>query len=281
MLGLLRDWLLDPAAWLFLASIALGVVLVVTSNRRLKESHLLQGSNLSRPRAKRKSLFSTKTVLCIAIWLLFYEVVSAPIFVNLMVNQLEKKYGTYESCPAGSSHVVLLSGGVDSSLKTVAEFERMKPATFVRATLATRILAEEPDASIIVSGGALYRVPEADVIGHYLTSLGIDESRQILESESRNTHENALNVAAILAEEEVKGPILLVTSAMHMHRAYKSFELALADTDIAICPASVDFQGLPRLQIYAWMPQMTSLVKFDHLLHELVALALYRLKGWI
>jgi uncharacterized SAM-binding protein YcdF (DUF218 family) len=132
-----------------------------------------------------------------------------------------------------------------------------------------------------VSGGALYRVPEAEVIAHYLMSLGLLEESLILESQSRNTYENAVNVAAILAEEDVQGPVRLVSSAMHMHRAYKSFELALSGTDITVCPISVDFKGLPELQLYGWVPQVTAVIKFDHLLHELVALLMYRLKGWI
>ena len=281
MFGLLRDWLLDPAALLFLASIALGLVLIATSKKRLRAISTKQGEGQGLPAGQKASIFSVKTTVVAVIWLVSYELVTAPIFVNPMVNKLENLQGRYEPCPAGSSHIVLLSGGVDSRLETVDNFERMKPATFVRATHASKILSEEPNTRAIVSGGTLYRISEAAVIGNYLTTLGVPEERLILETQSRNTYENATNVAAILAEEDVRGPILLVTSAMHMHRAVKSFELALNGTDITICPVSVDYQGLPQLQLYGWVPQMTSLVKFDHLLHELVALLMYRLKGWI
>lgn len=281
MFGLLRDWLLDPAALLFLASIALGIVLIATSKKRLRAVSTRQADGRVLPVGKKTSIFSVKTTVVVVIWLVGYELVTAPIFVNPMVNKLEGMYGRYESCPTGSSHIVLLSGGVDSRLRTVDNFERMKPATFVRATQTAKILNAEPQTTAIVSGGKLYRFPEAAVIGRYLTTLGIPEERLILETQSRNTYENAQNVAAILAQQEVQGPILLVTSAMHMHRAVKSFELALNGSGISICPVSVDYQGLPRLQLYGWVPQMSSLVKFDHMLHELVALLMYRLKGWI
>lgn len=280
MFGLLRDWLLDPAALLFLASIALGLVLIATSKKRLRTLSSGQSDGQDLLPSKKTDIFSVRTTVVAVIWLVGYQLVTAPIFVNPMVNQLEKLYVSDEQC-APSSHIVLLSGGVDSRVRTVSSFERMTPATFVRATEASRIIAKEPDAKLIVSGGAVYSIPEAEVIGHYLTSLGIPEERLILESTSRNTYENAVNVAAILAKEDVQGPIRLVSSAMHMHRAYKSFELALNDTDIAICPVSVDFKGLAEIQLYGWVPQMTSLIKFDHMLHELVALLMYRLKGWI
>lgn len=280
MFGLLRDWLLDPAAMLFLASIALGLVLIVTFKKRIRAVSNQQSDGQSRLPAKKTGLFSVRTTLIALIWLVGYELVSAPIFVNPMVNQLEKLYVSEKRC-APSSHVVLLSGGVDSRARSDASIERMSPATFVRATEASKIIINEPNAKLIVSGGVLYRIAEAEVIAHYLTSLGVPEESLILESQSRNTYENAVRVAAILVDEDVQGPIRLVSSALHMHRAFKSFELALKGSGIDICPVSVDFMGLPNLQLYGWIPQMTSLAKFDHLLHEVVALLMYRLKGWI
>ena len=280
MFGLIRDWLLDPAALLFLASIALGLLLIFRSKKRLNALSREQGGESGQLAHGKTGRFTVRTTLVILVWIVAYELVAAPILVNPMVNQLEKLYVLDEPCAAGS-HVVVLSGGVDSRARSVDSFERMTPATFVRATEASRIIAKEPDTKLIVSGGALYRVAEAEVIAQYLTTLGVPEKNLILESESRNTHENAVNVAAILASQDVQGPVRLVSSAMHMHRAYKSFELALSGTDISVCPISVDFMGLPNLQLYGFMPQMTSLVKFDHLLHELVALFLYRQKGWI
>jgi uncharacterized SAM-binding protein YcdF (DUF218 family) len=278
MLGLLRDWLLDPAALLFLASIALGLVLIATSKKRLRALSTHQNDGKNQLPSMKAGIFSVRTTIVVVVWLVGYELVAAPIFVNPMVNQLEKLYASDKQC-APSSHVVLLSGGVDSRAQSVDSFERMSSATFVRATEASRIIAKEPDATLIVSGGRLYKFPEAEVIAHYLTSLGVPEESLILESTSRNTYENAVNVAAILSAQDVQGPVRLISSAMHMHRAFKSFELALKDTGISICPVSVDFKGLPRLQLYGWVPQMSSLIKFDHMLHELVALLIYRLKG--
>jgi hypothetical protein len=174
MFGLLRDWLLDPAALLFLASIALGLVLIATSKKRLRTVSNQQSEGQDRLPVKKTGLFSVRTTVVALIWLVGYELVSAPIFVNPMVNQLEKLYASEKQC-APSSHVVLLSGGVDSRARTVSSFERMSPATFVRASEASRIIINEPNAKLIVSGGVLYRIAEAEVIAHYLTSLGVPE----------------------------------------------------------------------------------------------------------
>jgi len=280
MLGILRDWLLDPAALLFLASIIFVLVLVFTSKKRIRSIYSEQNDGMSQYPAKKTGIFSVSTTLFAVFWLIGYELISAPIFVNPMVNQLEKLYVSEEQC-GPSSHVVVLSGGVDSRAQSSQDIKRMSPATFVRTTEASRIVRQDPNAKLIISGGVLYRFAEAEVIAHYLTSLGVPEDRLILEPESRNTYENAVFVAAILAEEDVQGPVRLISSAMHMHRAVKSFDLALKGSDIDICPISVDFKGIQKLQLYGWVPQMSSLTKFDHLLHELVALVAYKLKGWI
>ncbi len=273
MLGLLRDWVLDPVALLFVASLLVILILVIAGSRR--RSRRSRGGRSSKRRFLTFPLF-----LLIVCWALLFEIATAPVFVNPLVNQIEQLHARDQACESGS-HVVLLSGGVNSYARSNENFERMSHATFVRASEAYRITQNEPDATLIVSGGVLYRIPEAEVIGSYLRSLSVPEESLILEGESRNTYENAVNVAEILKDADVEGPVRIISSALHMHRAISSFELALADTDITLCPVSVDYQGLRALQIYGWVPQRTALVKFDLLIHELVALLVYRIKGWI
>lgn len=280
MLGLLRDWLLDPAALLFLASIAVGLVLVKSSRNSLRKRARLKRSGRKRTLFGRRDVVSFRALVILGVWFLLYAIASAPIFVNPQVNFLEKQHVREEAC-ASSSHVVLLSGGVSSRARSEEQFDRMSYATFVRASEAYKIISEEPNTKLIVSGGKLFHVAEARVIGNYLKSLGVSEDRIILEDQSRNTYENAVNVALILADENVQGPVRLVSSAMHMHRAMGTFDKALLGTDTTMCPVSVDFLGLPEIQFYGWVPQITALKKFDHLIHEVVALLIYRLKGWI
>jgi len=278
MLGLLRDWVLDPVALLFVASLLLILMLVFAAKRRLSRRYKGRSSG-SRSSGRRRFL-TFPLILLIGAWALLFELVSAPIFVNPLVNQLEKLHYSELECDSGS-HVVLLSGGVNSWARSENNFEKMSHATFVRASEAFRIMEKEPNAKLIVSGGVLYRIPEARVIASYLKSLSVPAESLVLEDQSRNTHENAVNVARILKDSDVNGPVRLISSALHMPRAVRSFELALEGSDITICPISVDYKGLRVLQIYGWVPQSTALVKFDLFIHELVALLVYRIKGWI
>ncbi len=67
---------------------------------------------------------------------------------------------------------------------------------------------------------------EAEEAGKYLQQFGIDTSKFILDSDSRNTYENAVITKRILDSLGVTEPVLLVTSAAHMYRAKKCFEKA-------------------------------------------------------
>ena len=150
-----------------------------------------------------------------------------------------------------------------------------------RATSALRIADVEPQLRLIAAGGAIASITEADMIANYWNAMGTDNQRIVRESSSSNTRENAINVAQLLTDENVQGPVRLLTSAVHMPRALLSFRLAMSEQGHDVCPVSVDQQAIPDVPLWALIPQTTALVKFDKWMHEIIALAVYRLRGWI
>ena len=262
MADLVRDWLLDPTALLFLASL---VTLVALSQRR-------------RRRARHRSV--RWPALLIFAWMSVFLVFSAPTIVNPLLTTLEDQYPDTIACEMGS-HLVMLGGGVDSRAHSANEFEHMSRSTMARASATARIANTEPALRLLVAGGALKSITEADMIATYWISQGIDNTRIIREARSSSTRENALFVAELLADETLQGPVRLVTSALHMPRALNAFRTVLDSRGIEVCPVSVDREALSDIPLWASMPQTTALVKFDKWLHEVVALAIYRLQGWI
>lgn len=213
-------------------------------------------------------------------WLTVFLVCSAPSIVNPLLTTLEDQYPDTLICGPGS-HLIMLGGGVDSRVRSPSEFERMSRSTMARATATSRIAINEPALRLVVAGGALKNITEADVIASYWVALGIDDERIIREGRSSNTRENAVNVAALLSAETVQGPVRLVTSAMHMPRALHAFRRVLGEQGVDVCPVSVGREALMDMPLWSWLPQTTALVKFDKWLHEIAALAMYRLRGWI
>lgn len=262
MTDFIRDWLLDPIALLFLLSILTGIVLF----RR-------------RSRSRRRS-GSGRLFFIVLIWFALFLLCSAPVAVNPLLALLEDQYSDHNICDAGS-HIIVLGGGVDSRASSAEEFDRMSSSTLSRATAGYRIALSEAQLRLVVAGGPVRQIAEADVVANYWVALGISGERILRDSESVNTRENASNAKALLHGEVIEGPVRLITSALHMPRALRTFEKAFENTDTEFCPIAVDRQALKDLPFWAWMPQTTALIKFDAWLHEIVALSLYRLKGWI
>lgn len=135
---------------------------------------------------------------------------------------------------------------------------------------------------IVVSGGDLpWQIgasSEAELIGDLLSELGVPTSAIVLETESRNTHENAVNTAAVFTERGWQSG-LLVTSAAHMPRALASFGKA----GLGVVPFSTDVQvGGPLYESpLDLLPDVEALARTTKALKERLGFAVYRQRGWI
>jgi uncharacterized SAM-binding protein YcdF (DUF218 family) len=117
--------------------------------------------------------------------------------------------------------------------------------------------------------------------------MGVPREALLLEGRSRNTHENAVETLNILQARGVKR-ILLVTSAMHMPRAYRVFD----GQSIEVLPAPTDYrvtdqdwgyylQINPGVLLLNLLPDTESLHLTTLAIKEYVGLATYWLQGWL
>jgi len=251
LFGLIKDWVIDPIGLIFLLSLLLWVWLVCTR-------------------------FSARLAFGGLIWLAAILFVSAPRIVNPLLLYYENQYPVNPSCLADRP-IVLLGGGVDSRVSQVSQIRFMAPATFVRANAAAELAELFPDAPLLVAGGALRTVTEAQVMGYYLRKVGLSAARIHEEGESSNTFENARNIRALIDQHEFDEHVNLVTSALHMKRAKAVFE----KQGLKVCPVAVDRRGIEGVPNFALWPQITAMNRFDLLLHEQLALVLYKIRGQI
>ena len=96
------------------------------------------------------------------------------------------------------------------------------------------------------------------------------------EDGSRNTEENALFSAKILAAAHVR-KIILVTHALHMPRAQLLFE----GTGLEVIPAPTDFSSTALLGFADFWPSAEGRKVSKSALHEIFGLAWYRLRQFI
>ncbi len=83
-----------------------------------------------------------------------------------------------------------------------------------------------------------------------LAVMGVPAQHLMLENESRDTHDNAVNSAQLLKARGMHR-ILLVTSAYHMRRSVALFEAQ----GLEVVPAPTDYQQLVAKQVLPdWLP---------------------------
>jgi len=145
---------------------------------------------------------------------------------------------------------------------------------------------------IVVSGAALpwngqNRPTEAEAMVDLLMLTGVPRDAIVLEPHARNTYENAIESLKILDDLGVDN-IILVTSALHMPRAYAIFaQLPLtvipAPTDYAFTQADWDLYTQPKLsaQLLNLVPNADNLEVMTRALKEYIGIVVYRLRGWL
>ena len=120
---------------------------------------------------------------------------------------------------------------------------------------------------------------EADKVKPALINLGIPENDIIVESLSRNTHENAEYTSDWLKKYDSTATCILITSAFHMRRAMGCFK----KYKINAIPFPTDEKSDKRLEDpdALFKPDATSLVLWDALIKEVVGYCIYYIIGYI
>lgn len=107
--------------------------------------------------------------------------------------------------------------------------------------------------------------------------MGVPPDAIVVETQSRNTYENAVNSAEIIRDRGWRSAIL-VTSGAHMPRALAAFSKAGIDA----IPASTDIRV--RFPLYDsaldFLPDAEALKRTSDAIREWIGIAVYRLRGW-
>lgn len=142
-----------------------------------------------------------------------------------------------------------------------------------RMTVPLGLMRKHPKLELVLSGGEsrllTTSVTESELALAFYREQGLDMARIRLEDGSRNTRENARQVAKLLGDR-CKEPWLLVTSASHLPRSAAEFEAAGCN----VTPYPVDFRTgkLTPLSEYSLT---YSLARWQTALHEWLGLLVY------
>ena len=181
---------------------------------------------------------------------------------------------------AGFDGVILLTGGMDSYVNKGRGGIELSGAGD-RLVEALAILQANPDARLVISGGAgnLLEPSESETIAaqRFFALFGVSANRISIEDRSRNTAESAGQLAGMFPGG-LAGRWALVTSAFHMPRSMALMEKA----GLAVEPWPTDFKTDGETRLSVSLADTSENVAYATLaIREWLGLLAYRLTGRI
>jgi uncharacterized SAM-binding protein YcdF (DUF218 family) len=197
---------------------------------------------------------------------------------EMLAQPLEGRFPAWTPAQGPPSGMIVLGGVINPSLSVARGQVALNDAA-ERLTSAVALAFEYPDARIVFSSGNAELIggrPEGDFAMGFLTSLGVAPNRVAVETQSRNTEENALYVKRLIAPKPGER-WLLITSAMHMPRAMGTFRQA----GFPVSAYPVDYQTTGKERLLSLHGSALAGIRITDLaVHEWIGLLYYRLRGW-
>jgi uncharacterized SAM-binding protein YcdF (DUF218 family) len=169
---------------------------------------------------------------------------------------------------APKTAIVVLGGG-RRLLAPEYGISTLKPRTIERLRYGLW-LGRETGLPIAFSGGVGLGAPagptEAEIAAR-IAEREYGRSLRWLETESRDTRENATKTVALLQAQGIE-QIVLVTHGYHMPRALRNFQRAAEGSAMRIIAAPMGMPGSARLQALDWLPSVEGFEQTRLALHE-------------
>lgn len=193
---------------------------------------------------------------------------------DALLRPLENRY----PIPAAASidqHVglIVLGGAVGHPDSFVAHDQVPLREAAERMTVPVALMRQHPGLELVFSGGEgrllTTGITESELARVFYRQQGLDMAKVQLESGSRTTRENALQVFALLGQR-CQQRWLLVTSAWHMPRSVAEFETV----GCQVTPYPVDFSTGTSTPFTEYS-LAHSLLRWQTALHEWLGLFVY------
>lgn len=154
-------------------------------------------------------------------------------------------------------------------------------ARFSRACdrfLQTALLYKNGNIQKIIFSGGSGQIKEGIFIKNQFIELGIPANDIHIDPYANNTYENAINTSKMCDSLQLKGPFVVITSAIHIPRAKRLFE----KIGMNIVSYPTDFIANNRANNF-WedylVPSTFVLYNWDSLIKEIIGLLVYKLAG--
>ena len=223
--------------------------------------------------------------IILSVGVILFTLLSYPALSNTFLRRLEYRYPPLISTEtsdfaAGEVQpqvrwIVVLGGGHISDPK-IPVTSQLSGASLVRLIEAIRLHNQIPGSKLILSEGKVFdSVPGAETMAEVAKALGVKQEDLILESESKDTIDEARIIKSIVGNDK----FILVTSASHMPRSMGMFK----KLGIQPIPAPTGYimkekQGISPGDFF---PSSDELRKAEGVIYEYLGLIWAKLRGQI
>lgn len=202
-------------------------------------------------------------------------VFSMPAVSNRLVWQFENARSNPTECSKlEPTHMVVLGGGIDLYVPSNSPYEQLNSDSLIRILRAPQFATDNTNYYLL--GGGNDERTVASAMQQVLLAQGVRLQKITIEIQSKSTHENAIALKSILTPEQT--PLIhLLTSQLHVNRAAATFE----KNGYQVCHIGVDTRySVPKAPL-SLLPYLSGLRKTTLIMHEWMALSVYRLKGYL
>ena len=205
---------------------------------------------------------------------------SMPAVAERLAAALENAHPAQPLAELAPADAILLLGGATKPALPPREHVELNESAD-RIVHAARLFHAGKAPVIVVSSGRMpwqtHLPPETDGIASLLEDLGVPRGAILREAESSNTYENCVNSKRLLDARGARD-VLLVTSAIHMRRAFATCRTA----GLSLRAAPTDFwvagdEG-STLDV---LPDVEALMVTHLALRERLGFWVYQRRGWI
>ncbi len=214
-------------------------------------------------------------LFCLGIAILW--LCAMPWGADLLLRPLEGPYMD-TPVPTHADVIVVLGGALDLANSRPGKLEYQQASD--RFMYAVLLAQQLPQAKVVFAGGTASLTDktktEASLLKDEAVRFGIAPERILVDDQSRNTHENAVEAKRITAATGGTS-VVVMTSAFHMRRSLACFR----KVGVEAIPYAVDLRshwGQP--DPFGWVPQSDRLADATSAVREYVGLVVYRLKGY-
>ncbi len=233
-------------------------------------------------------------LLLILVWLLFYGarprlpflwafftgglfwLLASAGFSNYVVWKIENWRTNSAQCDALAENVpvVVLTGGLDKYVLSDDPYQILSRDSLLRVLRAQEVAGEQ--AAFYITGGVSHSRQPAEMMASVLIDQGVGAQRIVTENVSGSTAESAVAMRQLLPPAD--SPVIqLITSYLHVPRASSTFE----KQGYEVCSVATDTLYSPAVMPVSLLPYISGLQKSTRTIHELIAVVVYRLKGWM